>query len=270
MLGDQLKTSGLQGHWYVIVISGLISLWGARGVANAAQNAFNSVWNVPYVSRPGFPSALGRSFGLLAIMAVTVLITGFLSGVGGSSGALGILLRTGVILLSTVINVGMFLVGFRLAIANEIRLRQFALAAGISAVVWQILLTAGSYLVAHQVSHAEALYGTFGVVLGLVAWLRLQAQLTLYALEADVVRARDLWPRSVNPPPLTKADRRAYQSYAEEAKRNAEDLEVAVQNAPASEADPEADADADPKAAQQLAAGAAAAGATAAEAAPEK
>jgi uncharacterized BrkB/YihY/UPF0761 family membrane protein len=45
--------------------------------------------------------------------------------------------------------------------------------------------------------HASELYGTFGLVLGLLGWFHLQAQLTLYAVEADVVRARKLWPRSL-------------------------------------------------------------------------
>ena len=40
-------------------------------------------------------------------------------------------------------------------------------------------------------------YGTFAVVLGLMAWLYLQAELTLYAIEVDVVRARHLWPRTM-------------------------------------------------------------------------
>ena len=36
-------------------------------------------------------------------------------------------------------------------------------------------------------------------MLGLLAWLFLQAELTLYAAEADVVLARRLWPVSVLP-----------------------------------------------------------------------
>ena len=46
-------------------------------------------------------------------------------------------------------------------------------------------------------SRSSALYGTFGVVLGLLAWLYLQAELTLYAAEIDVVLVRRLWPRSI-------------------------------------------------------------------------
>jgi uncharacterized BrkB/YihY/UPF0761 family membrane protein len=43
------------------------------------------------------------------------------------------------------------------------------------------------------------LYGVCGVVLGLIAWLYLQAEVTLYAVEVDVVLARRRWPRSLLP-----------------------------------------------------------------------
>ena len=49
--------------------------------------------------------------------------------------------------------------------------------------IWQVLQAIGGYLVAHQLAHASPLYGTFAIVLGLIAWLYLQAELTLYAVE---------------------------------------------------------------------------------------
>ncbi len=66
------------------------------------------------------------------------------------------------------------------------------------------------------------MYGVFGVVLGLLAWLYLQAQFTLYAVEANVVSALRLWPRSLAPPPLTAQDRRAYEMYAQIQERRPE------------------------------------------------
>ena len=53
------------------------------------------------------------------------------------------------------------------------------------------------------------------IVLGLIFWLYLEAELTLYAVEANVVRAYRLWPRSIAPPPYTEQDLRAYQLYAQ-------------------------------------------------------
>ncbi|NJC73129.1 YihY/virulence factor BrkB family protein [Planosporangium thailandense] len=229
VIGDQIRTAGLRGHWYVLVTSVLVSVWGAQGVATAAQNAFNGLWSVPYARRPGFPASLARSFGLLGVMGLAVLVTGLLSGVGGGTGSIGVLLRIAAFAVSAVFNIGIFLLGFRLATAPEVRFRDLAAGAVFSAVVWQALLAIGTVLVAHQIRHQQALYGTFGVVLGLLAWLHLQARLMLYAVEVDVVRARHLWPRSVVAPPLTRADRAAYRAYAESTRRrpaDEQDVEV--------------------------------------------
>jgi membrane protein len=70
------------------------------------------------------------------------------------------------------------------------------------------------------------LHGAFAVVLGLLAWLYLQAELTLYAVEANVVQAYRLCPRSIAPPPYTEQDRRAYQLYAQVEKRGDLDVEA--------------------------------------------
>jgi membrane protein len=64
-------------------------------------------------------------------------------------------------------------------------------------------------------------------VLGLIFWLYLEAALTLYAVEANVVRAYRLWPRSVAPPPYTDQDLRAYQLYAQVEQRR-KDMETVV------------------------------------------
>lgn len=51
----------------------------------------------------------------------------------------------------------------------------------------------------------------------------------MYAAEVNVVRARHLWPRSISPPPLTPADRRAYVDYAlTEERRPEEEIDVAL------------------------------------------
>jgi membrane protein len=238
VIGDQLKSAGLQGHWYVIVVSAVISLWGARGVANAAQSALNTVWNVPYAQRPGFPTAVARSFALLAVAAFAVLATGLLSGIGGADGVIGVATRIVALLVSTVINIGVFLLGFRLATARDVPLREMWRSAVASGIVWQLLLVAGTLLLSHQVRHATELYGTFGVVLGLLAWLHLQGQLTLLAVETDVVRAHRLWPRSLVQPPLTSGDKRAYREYAETARRRPTDEQRVDVEFPDSEPSP--------------------------------
>lgn len=197
-------------------------LLGARGLAGATQNAMNEMWAVPKYRRPGFPASWGRSYGLLAVMGLALLTTSVVSGLatwGGGDSATKALSLAGATLLSLLLNIAFFWIGMCLATAKEVRPRRLWLGALVAACAWQILQLAGTYIVSHQLRHSSELYGTFGVVLGLIAWLTLQATATLYAVEVDVVRARLLWPRSLFPPPLTPQDRRAYRSYMQAEQR---------------------------------------------------
>jgi hypothetical protein len=58
----------------------------------------------------------------------------------------------------------------------------------------------------HFLKSASA-YGVFATVLGLLAWIYLAVEITVYAAEINVVLDRRLWPRSIVQPPLTEADR---------------------------------------------------------------
>ena len=206
---------------------------GSRSVAMAAQNAFNTVWEIPVKDRPGFPSSWIRGFALILVVGIGLIATTILSGLAGGvshaiSGPGG---QVAAIAVSLIFNVGVFWAGFWLGTAPGIGWRDVLLGAVLTAIVWQILQTVGGFLVAHQLQHAKSLYGFFGIVLGLLAWLYLQAEATLYALEASVVHARRLWPRSLFPPPLTKQDRQAYTLYAEREERRPEE-QVEVRSKP--------------------------------------
>jgi uncharacterized BrkB/YihY/UPF0761 family membrane protein len=103
-----------------------------------------------------------------------------------------------------------FLGTYRIATPARVPTRSMLPGAAIGAVAWQLLLTGAGVIATHLLRHAQAVAGLFGVVLGLLAWFGLQATVVVYAVEADVVRARHLWPRSLFPPPLTEADKAYY------------------------------------------------------------
>ena len=230
VIGQQLKTNvngiGRSGLGLAVGIIG--SLLGARGLADATQYTLNKLWAVPYVRRPGFPHSWLRSYGIIAVLGLGVLATTVLSGIGawGGSGALGIGVQVASVVLSLVVNMGLFWLAFHLATASEISWRDQWLAAALAGVGWQILQVVGGLIVAHQLRHSSSLYGVFGVVLGLLAWLYLQARLTVYAVEADVVRIRRLWPRSLFPPPLTDEDKQVYRSYEQTEQRVEEEVQA--------------------------------------------
>ena len=188
---------------------------GALGVANSLQNALNSVWEIPFARRPGFPWSWLRSAALIVVVGTGIIVTTALSVLAAGVHVLHHDLSVLAIVVSLVLNFGLFWLAFRLGTAKEITWRQLWLGAAIGAVIWQVLQSVGTNFISHQLAHATPLYGTFAVVLGLIAWLYLQAQLTLYAIEINVVRAYRLWPRSLAPPPYTEQDRHAFRLYVE-------------------------------------------------------
>jgi YihY family inner membrane protein len=213
VVGPQLRNhlGSIQATGPALVIGLLLMFLGARGVAGAMQNALNSVWEVPMERRPGFPMNLLRDVALILVVGLGLLITSTLSGFAAGTGSVlsGPGAYIAAIVISFGLNIGVFWWGFRLATASEVTAREQFLGALLAAGTWQILQLVGGYIVGHQLAHSTSLYGVFAIVLGLLAWLYLQAQFTLYAVEVSVVRSRRLWPRSLAPPPLTAQDRRA-------------------------------------------------------------
>jgi membrane protein len=132
------------------------------------------------------------------------------------------------LVVGSVLGTGFFIVLFRAAAAGQVPTRAMLPGAAASAVGWQLLVSAAGVIVTHQLRHAQAIAGFFGVVLGLLAWLSLQATVMVYAVEADVVRVRNLWPRSLIQPPLIPADKEYYNSVLEaETRRPEQEVNIA-------------------------------------------
>jgi YihY family inner membrane protein len=201
------------GNGVSLTIGLLGALYGARGFANALQNTMSVLWAVPRTDRPGFPANYLRSLGLLLLLGVGVVVTGAAGAAAGATTALGFggfPARLISIAVGSILGCGYFLAVFRVATPATVPTRAMLLSAAVSAVAWQLLLNGAGFIVTHQLRHAHAVAGLFGVVLGLLAWLALQATVVVYAIEADVVRAKHLWPRSLIQPPLTDADKAYY------------------------------------------------------------
>lgn len=204
VIGTQIKTQisahgNLPGNGLPLVIGFVLLVLGARGVARAMQKSLCELWDVPRDQWPGFPWSWLYHLALMFVVGIGLVVTAFLSGLAGGAGheitTAGA--YAGAVVVSLAANLGMFWAGFRLATLRRVRWRDLRYGAAIAAVVWQVLLMLGGYVVSHQLQRASDLYGTFGVVLGLLAWLYLQATVTLYAAEVDVVLTRGLWPRSI-------------------------------------------------------------------------
>jgi YihY family inner membrane protein len=218
VLGTQIQSSirVIQGSGIGLVVGILGTLWGGLGITQSAQDAMNAVWAIPRSQRPNFWLRLARSLVSLAVVAAAVLVAAALT-------QLGALPFIGSLLL----NLLLLLLLFQVLTGRRMPWRQLLPGAVAAAAGWSILQTLGVYVLDRQLAKANLIYGVFAVVIVLLSWLYLSAQLLLYAAELNVVLARRLWPRGLVQPPLTEPDRRVLAALAEaEARRPEEIVEV--------------------------------------------
>jgi uncharacterized BrkB/YihY/UPF0761 family membrane protein len=186
---------------------------------------------------------------LLIVIGAGVLITTALAGLTTGAGAfganVGTAVRAGAILLSTLVNVGLFMLAFRVLTARKVATRHLRAAAILAGIGWELVQLLGMYFVAHVLKGAPEAYGVFGFVLGLIAWIYLLALVTVLAAEIAVVAQRHLWPRALltlftDQVELTAADRRAYKAYAQsERYKGFEIIDVSFDRSEKPKADPE-------------------------------
>jgi membrane protein len=124
--------------------------------------------------------------------------------------------------ISIIVNFGLYFISFRLMTDGERPWTDLWTGALFGAVIWTVLQSVGGYYLKHISSGNSSTYGTFAVVIGLIIWLHLGAQLFLYSAEINVVRARELWPRSFFGPPLTDADQDTLRGLAQIEQRHEE------------------------------------------------
>jgi membrane protein len=212
VIGPELKRGALHGSALALGLGLAAALWAGMGVFLAAENAMNQLWGVPFRRRPNAIRARAHSLLLLLLLGGGIMGTTILAGLGTVGTHYGPAWKLGSLVLSTSLNVGLFWLGFRLLTARDVSWRELrggAIAAGI---LYELLQTIGGYYVGHTLKHASDLYGTFGLVIGLLSWIYLAAHIMLLAAEANVVATHDLWPRSFSlliEQPATQADRRA-------------------------------------------------------------
>ncbi len=211
----------LHGSVVGLVLGLLGLIYGSLGIAQAAQHAMAQIWNVPGVVRPGFVPRLGRALLLFVTLAVAMGASAGLSSLATVAGR-GLALRGLALLIEVCLNVALYVAAFRVLTPRQITLRDLVVGAVTAGISYTALLTLGTALIQHQLRHAQAVYGQYGFVLGLISFLGLVATITLYAAEFNVVRVRHLWPRSIVQPPLTRADRQVLADIALQEERRPE------------------------------------------------
>lgn len=187
------------GSWLALVGSALFLLWGALGITNALQSASARIWRVPRVEEPDFWHRIGRGLRLLGVIAASVVLVSIFTGVS-TSGWLhqySSLLALGALVLEAAINLGAYLVALKILAPKGVQARELVPGMIVGGLGWTLLQQVGGYLLSHQLHRTSEIYGFFAIVLGLIFWLNLGAQLFLVSTELNVVLARREWPRSI-------------------------------------------------------------------------
>jgi YihY family inner membrane protein len=212
VIGEQLRSAvhPLEGNTAALVIGIIGTIYGAFGIGLSAQNAMNSIWNIPFVKWPSFWFRYARALAFIFLLGVPTVAATVLTTVAT-------VVRTGThvtliaVIGSGVINFIVFVLGFMLLTAEPLGVADVWLGALCASVFFQALQLIGTWYINRELHNASATYGIFAVVITLLSWLYLASQLTLWAAEINVVARYRLWPRSITQPPLTKADRLVFQ-----------------------------------------------------------
>ncbi|MHB1865018.1 MAG: YihY/virulence factor BrkB family protein [Candidatus Saccharimonadales bacterium] len=201
VVGDQIQRGihdpGKTG--LLLFFSLLATLYGSRGVANAMQFSLSKVWRIPKSKRPPFMQSLSRSFSIIVLGGLGLIVASVLSGYVihlGHSVGLKIL---GTSLSLLIIWVTLIAV-FKLSIAGDKKIADVWRGTVLAAIAIEILQLVGNVILAKEVSHLNTRYGVFGLFIGLMFWLYLQAEVIIYGAQVDAVRHYHLYPRRINEP----------------------------------------------------------------------
>jgi len=209
---EPLDVSGV-----ALVIAVVIGLWGGLAVANAMQDAMDTVYEVPKTHRAGFLPRVLRSVSLLFIVGIGLPATTVLAGMANRA-ITGVVASAVILMASVALNALLIALAFKRATIAEVSWRGLMPGAVLAAIAWSIMQALATSLLTQRVAGAESNYGAFAIVIGLLFWFFLLAQVTIYCAELNAVLAFRLWPRGlknfVRAEADTEADLRAHALYA--------------------------------------------------------
>jgi YihY family inner membrane protein len=216
---DPKTLHSLTGSWWPILVGIFSALWSGLSVVKTTQLAFNSVWEIPKKDRPGFVEKTMRALLALSTIGVGLVVATIVSGyvTGQNTGLhLGWWGRLIGYVIAVVLDVGIFVLAFRMLTDREISFRDVLPGALLAGCVFWILQQISSFIISRHLSSAQNTYGNFATVITMLWWFYLQGQITLLGAQLNVVLKERLYPRSLFGGPETDADRRAYEAYAEQ------------------------------------------------------
>ncbi len=196
VLGQQLTKVTHETHtsFIAIIVSGLVTLYGARGTAMVFREIVSNVFAVPENERVGFPHNWLRGAGIVIIGGGGFVLTaagyGWALAQGHSSWFRVLITLIGLAFLTVV-----FGAILKLSLPAHYKVRRTLGGAISMAIALGSLQLFGGFIVTHELKHYTDTYSAlFATTLGLIAWIYLEAQILLYSIEITVVASNRLWP----------------------------------------------------------------------------
>jgi len=198
VLGTELQSTikPTTGDAVAIVVGLLVALWAGLGVMQSLQVAFNTIWGIPREAQLTFARSRLRSLIVVTAFGVVLLISAVLPAVVSLLGASAAGQVAGFI-ASYAFALALYVLVYRVLTDVSLTWRDVLPGAMLAAALLVVLQALGAQIVDRWISNASALYGYFGVTLGMLLWISLIAQLTLFGAQLNAVWKRHLWPRSI-------------------------------------------------------------------------
>lgn len=207
IVGDQIAESvgSVHGSGLAFGVGLFFALWAGLGATEAVQEALHTVFSVPVLQRPPFVVRKLRGVLILVIFGALVVAVTVLGSIGITQwfGPLG---RLGWVVVQGLLNAAVIGLLFVVLAGRRTAMRPLVWGAVVGGIGWTVLQFAGGTYVSGVVTRASRTYGLFAVVIGLLSWIYLQAQILLYAAEVASVADVKLWPRALVRERPTAAD----------------------------------------------------------------
>jgi membrane protein len=198
IIGNQLKGGTLKGSGIALAIGIVGSLLAGLGVVLETEQTFNRCWGVPKSGERGFLGSRVRAIGLLVLLGGLAVVSTVVSGLAvGGADFLGAGGKVAGLAIATALNLVVFGAVFRLLTTDTVETKALIPGVVVATIGWEILQVVGGWYISHEVKNASAVYGTFALVIGLLAWIHLGAMFVVLGAETNVVRTRKLWPRAM-------------------------------------------------------------------------
>ena len=187
---DPDNVGGLTGSVWSIVAGTATALWSGTQLMRSAEFAFNSAWEIPAVERPRIAEQMKRALLALSTIGLGLVVSALLSGLvtGRSSDVhLGAAGKGLGYVVSAILDVGLFLLAFRILTDRRITFRQVLPGAVLSGMSFWLLELVSSLVISRRLQDAQPTYGHFATVITILWWFYLQALITLLGSQLNVV-----------------------------------------------------------------------------------